>query len=332
MADGRVFLRGIVSDNYGLKTLWRRQRTSPRVRGPDVVVDNGHVGRSTVRNDNSVGWRVGPGDEPFLTQTLQVHFNQLPAHGSNVGHGHQNEAAFYVLEGVGHEIHDGKRYDWKQGDLIVVHSDCVHRHFNDSDQPALLMVIKAKSLWMYLGLIQQGQRAEWDETPNYSTRKDWSRLWTPGVGTRSKIVKQEETPWSETRDGSVRVIASSDTDDLRLFSIDLYEQRIESGAASARHWHMADEIVYVLEGSGYSLHWEVEAEIADRYYARIATTPSRHEVNAGDILYIPPNTVHQHISASGGPLRVLCAHNRIFSMLGYDNVVYLADVSDGGDL
>jgi hypothetical protein len=36
---------------------------------------------------------------------------------------------------------------------------------------------------------------------------------------------------------------------------------------------MADEILYVLSGSGYSLHWEATAEIAEKYYG--VSPPSR---------------------------------------------------------
>ena len=45
-------------------------------------------------------------------------------------HGHVNEAAFYILDGKGYEIHDGIRYDWKAGDVAIVHNNCVHQHFN----------------------------------------------------------------------------------------------------------------------------------------------------------------------------------------------------------
>ena len=60
-----------------------------------------------------------------------------------------------------------------------------------------------------------------------------------------------------------------------------YELTIPAGSRSGKHWKMADEILYVLDGEGYSLHWEVEAEIAERYYARIAKTPTRHEFQLG---------------------------------------------------
>ena len=46
-------------------------------------------------------------------------------------HGHLNSAVFYVLKGRGHDIHDGRRIDWKAGDVMIVEYGCVHQHFND---------------------------------------------------------------------------------------------------------------------------------------------------------------------------------------------------------
>ncbi len=54
-------------------------------------------------------WLVGPGDDPFLTQSIQVHLVDLTPGGCNAGHAHQNEALYYVIDGRGHEIHDGER-------------------------------------------------------------------------------------------------------------------------------------------------------------------------------------------------------------------------------
>ena len=83
-------------------------------------------------------------------------------------------------------------------------------------------------------------------------------------------------------------------------------------------------------GAGHSLHWEVEAEIAEKYHARIASEPSRHEFGPGDVLYVPQNTVHQHVADGDEPLRLLVAQNRLFKHLGYDNVVHLEDARAGG--
>lgn len=322
----RVFLRGMNSASYSLAEFRRAQLTANRVRDDSVVVDDAKVAHSGDSKESRTWWRVGPGDEPFLTQTLQVHFVQLPPGTSNRGHGHQNEAAFYILEGRGYEIHDDRRYDWEKGDLVLVHTDSVHRHFNPYEETATAIVFKAKTAWMYLGLVQQGRSAPFD-APGFGPREDWSRLWSTGVADRKKVVKGADVEWETTPLGRVRVLSSHRRDDVRTFSVDVFELQIEPGGRSGRRWTMADEVLYVLSGSGYSLHWDVEAEIAEKYHARLALEPTRHELKQGDTLYVPPNTVAQHFAGTAEPLVMLSGQNRLFKLLGYDNTVYLEAAS-----
>ncbi|HZC30490.1 MAG TPA: cupin domain-containing protein, partial [Gaiellaceae bacterium] len=103
------------------------------------------------------------------------------------------------------------------------------------------------------------------------------------------------------------------------------QRQIPPGSRSGKHWHMADEIVYVMSGRGHSLHWDVEAEIDDKYYARVATEPTRWDFGPGDALYVPQNTVHQHWNDGDEPLLYLAVVNRLFKLLGYDSVVELED-------
>lgn len=159
------------------------------------------------------------------------------------------------------------------------------------------------------------------------------QIWTPGVEKRRKVIKPSETTWETTPLGRVRVLSSPETTDVRTFSVDAFELEIAPGSRSGKRWHMADEILYVLGGSGYSLHWEVAADIDDKYYARIATEPTRHEIKTGDTLYVPQNTVAQHFSADGQPLRLLSGQNRLYKQLGYDRVSYLENAPEyGGSL
>jgi quercetin dioxygenase-like cupin family protein len=320
----------MTSEQYGLDEFRQAQLAAPRVRGDDTVVDDAAVGHSGDSKDSRTWWRIGPGDDPFLTQNVQVHFVELPPGKSNHGHGHQNEAVFYILEGRGYEIHDDQRYDWEKGDLVIVHVDSVHRHFNASEtEKAVALVLKAKSTWMYFGLIQQGRSGPVRDEERFGPREDWSQLWTPGIEERKKVVKPEDSVWETTRDGRVRVLCSAERDDVRVVSMDIYEQEIPAGSRSGKHWHMADEVLYVISGEGYSLQWEVEAEIAEKYYARVATEPSRHEFRAGDTVYIPQNTVHQHFNSSeDNPLVLLSAQNRLIKQLGYDRVAHLEDAPE----
>ena len=317
----RTFVRGLTSQSYGLSAHREGQLAAPRVRraADDVSI----LGQAGYTEGQEALWRVGPGDDPFLTQTLQVHLVDVPARGSAQGHGHQNEAAFYILSGRGYEIHDGLRYDWEQGDFVFVHTDSVHRHFNPYDEPARTLVVKAKSTWMFLGLVQQGRGGPIEREDEFGPREDWSLIWTPGVLDRKKVIKPTDTTWESTPLGLVRELNSPRRTDARQFAVDAFELRVPPGSRSGRYWKMADEVFHVLDGAGHALMWEVEAEIAEKYHARIALAPTRHEFTAGDTVYVPQNHVCQIFAADGAPLRLLSFQNRLFKHLGYDAVHYL---------
>lgn len=325
---GRVLVRGLTSETYGLGEFRKRQLAVDRVRDDSVVVDDAKVAHSGDSEKSRTWWRVGPGDEDFLTQTIQVHFVELPPESSNHGHGHQNEAAFYILRGRGYEVHDDQRYDWAKDDLVFVHTDSVHRHFNPYGETATALVVKAKSTWMFMGLLQQGRSGPIERPEEFGEREDWSRIWTPGVLDRKKVISPADTKWETTPLGRVRVMSSPERTDARIFSIAAFELDVPAGSRSGKYWKMADEVLYVLEGGGYALQWEVEAEIAEKYYARVAKEPVRYEVTEGDTLYVPQNHICQLFAADGTPLRVLSAQNRVFKHLGYDTVHYFEDASE----
>jgi quercetin dioxygenase-like cupin family protein len=93
-----------------------------------------------------------------MGQTLHIHLEEYAPGGRNQKHGHVNEAAFYILDGEGYEIHDGIRYDWKAGDVVVVHNNCVHQHFNASTtKPARALVMKTKPMFLFMNMLFQKQ-------------------------------------------------------------------------------------------------------------------------------------------------------------------------------
>lgn len=321
---GRVFLRGIEAEKYELRAQRQQRLQASHVVHPQDRSwrDEKAVGHEDSSRASKAKWLIGPGDETFLTQTLQCHFVRLDPGGSNGGHGHQNEAAFYILEGSGYEIHDEKRYEWTAGDLVVVHNDCRHQHFNASQKdPALALVFKAKALWMYLGLTQQGKRGTLPEEldSDYGGAEDWGALWTAGLDHMRKIVPSKDEPWTETREGRIKWLAARGMD-VRLFSVDIWLQEIARGKTSTPHWHMADELYYVISGRGETREWPAEAVIDSRYHARVRRTPHRYEWAAGDLLYIPQNTVHELVAAED--VLLIGCQNRLFKLLGYDSVVY----------
>src|SRR5436853_5735542 len=142
----RVFVRGI-EGQYSLKDELARLRSRPRViKGRDVTFNGGPQSFSE--------HFVEPVDG--LGQTLHVHLEEYAPGGRTQKHGHVNEAAFYILDGTGYEVHDGVRYDWKAGDVAIVHNNCVHQHFNaDPLKPARALVIKTKPMYMFMNMLFQ---------------------------------------------------------------------------------------------------------------------------------------------------------------------------------
>jgi quercetin dioxygenase-like cupin family protein len=322
-ARPRVFVREVASSEYGL-TAQRRQRLEGASR---VVHTGGPDARERQGHEAGVERHImAPGDETFRTQSLQAHYVLLPPGGRNKGHGHQNEAFFYIIEGRGFEMHDGLRYDWEAGDAVAVHNDCVHWHNNlDPDRRAVALVMKAKPLWLFLGLQQQGNlgTAPPPDDDRWGPAVDFPVIRDMRDETIPKVLKPGDTPWQMGPHGHTRRLAGEGVP-LRVKAIDVHLQEIPSGSRSGRLWQMADEIFFVLEGRGYDLHWDVDVEITDRYYARIAKEPRRWEWGPGDLVYIPHNTIHQHFNADGSaPARFIAASNRIYQQIGYGRIEHL---------
>jgi len=77
-----------------------------------------------------------------LMGTLRVLMQIIPEGHKNGNHRHIAEVPFYIHEGKGHEVHDGKRHDWEAGDLMLVPPYCMHQHFCD-EGPAVLVYCQA---------------------------------------------------------------------------------------------------------------------------------------------------------------------------------------------
>jgi quercetin dioxygenase-like cupin family protein len=144
----RVFVRAIAGD-YGLSDELKRLRAMPRVRkARELKFVDGPQAYSR--------HYVEPKDG--ITQTFHLHLEEYGPGGKSQKHGHVNEAAFYILDGKGYEIHDGVRYDWEAGDVVVVPNNCVHQHFNaDAHKPARALVIKTKPMYVFMNMLFQQQ-------------------------------------------------------------------------------------------------------------------------------------------------------------------------------
>ncbi len=91
-----------------------------------------------------------------VTQAIETHIDIYAPGSYGQKHGHMNSAVFFVLKGYGYDIHDGRRIDWEAGDAMIVENACVHQHLNgDADNAAMVLVLKAKPLFLFMHLLFQ---------------------------------------------------------------------------------------------------------------------------------------------------------------------------------
>jgi len=145
---------------------------------------------------------------------------------------------------------------------------------------------------------------------------------------RKKIVKPEDMPWEMSRQGLLKHLLN-EAMNTRMETVDAYMQIIPPGSRSGKHRHLAEECLYVVEGRGYDLHQDCDVEITDTYHWKPQERIQRFEWQAGDVIYIPPNTIHQHFNASPDkPVRLISAINRIFKACGLNDLEQLEDAPE----
>jgi quercetin dioxygenase-like cupin family protein len=145
---------------------------------------------------------------------------------------------------------------------------------------------------------------------------------------RKKIITPEEMPWEMSRQGLLKHLINEQMN-TRMETVDAYMQIIPPGSRSGKHRHLAEECIYVIEGRGYDLHQDSDCEIGDTFMWTINPEVKRFEWESGDVIYIPPNTVHQHFNADPErPCRFIACTNRIFKQIGLNTLEQFEDSPD----
>ncbi len=145
---------------------------------------------------------------------------------------------------------------------------------------------------------------------------------------RKKVVLPADMPWEMSRQGLLKHLLNSGMN-TRIETVDAYMQIIPAGSRSGKHRQLAEECLYVLEGRGYDLHQDCDVEITDTYHWTPQTEVKRYEWEAGDVIYVPPNTISQHFNADPKrPVRLISAVNRIFKNSGLNDLEQIEDAPE----
>ena len=139
-----------------------------------------------------------------------------------------------------------------------------------------------------------------------------------------KVMRATEMEWEDSPHGRIKHLFRPEQNP-RLQDIESYMQELPPGGRSGKHRHMAEEFMFVLEGRGYSLHWDVDAEFGDTYHW-VTAEPKRFDWEAGDWVYVPVNTIKQHFNSDpDARARFICTRSRVYRILGWDDLEQLED-------
>lgn len=145
---------------------------------------------------------------------------------------------------------------------------------------------------------------------------------------RKKILQPEDMPWEMSRQGLLKHLLNEQMN-TRMETVDAYMQVIPPGSRSGRHRHLAEECLYVVEGHGYDLHQDCDVEITDTYEWKPQAEIKRYEWEAGDVIYVPPSTIHQHFNADPRrPARLISCTNRIYKNCGLNDLEQLENAPE----
>ena len=111
------------------------------------------------------------------------------------------------------------------------------------------------------------------------------------------LVSAEDMPFERSADGLIKHLVHHRMN-TRERCVEAYMQFLEPGERSGKHRHMWEEVIFVVEGAGYDLHWDLKFDCIDAFQWEWNEEPRKFEWTRGDFIYVPPT---RFTSISPGP-------------------------------
>jgi quercetin dioxygenase-like cupin family protein len=258
--------------------------------------------------------------------TLQPGESSAPVRGVPSG-------LFYILEGSGSSVQDGTAHKFEQGDLVVLPPYTHHQLVADAGSRVRVWVPQTR-WWHLMGLLREevdgfaelppgaepfteGERQGFhiraevmgreQELTGYfgsdlqcqevfvsrrkvvsikvgRTKYDYMLQMldreNEELRTLPRVLRSRDLCWEDTRFGRLKYYISYWTPVLAK-GLDVYVQQLAPGGKSGKHRHFAEQLLLVTRGRGYDIH-----------------DGARHDWAEGDLIAVPPMTVHQHSNAA----------------------------------
>jgi quercetin dioxygenase-like cupin family protein len=131
------------------------------------------------------------------------------------------------------------------------------------------------------------------------------------------VISAEDQPFEHSPDGLIKHLVHEKMG-TREQCVDAYMLFLKEQGQSGKHRHMWEEVIFVAEGEGYDLHWDVKFDCIDTYHWEWEETPRKSEWQRGDFVYVPPFSIHQHFNTGKGEARLIVISNRIVKAMGFN--------------
>ena len=151
----------------------------------------------------------------------------------------------------------------------------------------------------------------------YSEALKQSERFRTEYGGYLNVVKSSQMPLERSPDGLIKHIINEKMNTKEM-CLDIYMHFIPPEKRSGKHRHLSEEVFYVVEGSGYDLHWDVKFDCNDTIEFEWETEPKKYEWTVGDFVYIPPYCAHQHFNSGSTEARIIVMNSRIVKAMGFD--------------
>jgi len=163
------------------------------------------------------------------------------------------------------------------------------------------------------------QRARSDTTADfYAQALQASRQFRVEYQERANVVKAADMPMERTADGLIKHIINEGMN-TRECCIDIYMQFLEPNGATGTSRHLTEEVAFVIEGTGYDLHYDVRFHCADEFIWEWDKEPKKFEWGPGDFIYVPPYCAHKRFNSdSEKEARVVVINSRMMKAIGFD--------------
>ena len=97
--------------------------------------------------------------------------------------------------------------------------------------------------------------------------------------------------------------------------VEAYMQFIKPGERSGKHRHMWEEVIFVAEGSGYDLHWDLKFDCLDEFEWEWADRAEAVRMEARR-LHLCPAVHHPPAFRQRREARLIVISNRIVKEMG----------------